>query len=162
MARSVLQVVGEYIVPVDYDLPHREQILATRCDVEHDHCEIEDYERMWKPPRTNIIPVPSGQCEKRIMLIPFDLGRYASTEEVLDILDCRNQRPTLSAETLAFMKAYPDYQEPFSLQGLGSRWFDSDRRPLVLHLGNDYYLSMIHCDCEFAPRGATGFLVVTK
>ncbi len=129
----VIAKMEEFVVPVNYDLPHAHQLAAGRFDwiTHYDNRLI-----FCTSPLRHLVPMPNGEINQVMTFI--HLNRLADSEEVLAEMENQSLRPTVSVETLSFAKAHPDVQRRFTLVGLGSYWTCSFFGRVVLCLvGSD-------------------------
>lgn len=117
---SSCEIVFECIVPVDYNLAHRQQIAAARVD----WILRSDRDLIRRKPTENLFQVPRGQKEQCIKVVT-NWSKYpqVSPEDAMTHLKLR---PTLSAESLAFAKANLEITLWSPLIGLGSVWVGLD------------------------------------
>ena len=149
-----------YVVPVDYDLAHVEQIKVGNYDwiTEYDNNLIQldpsvTYKKDAKPRAEHLFSFPKGQHDVRITLV--DPEGELTDNQVLAKMEDLNLRPTVSAETLALGATFPDLQRENPLVGLGSAWVASDGDRDCLYLGRDSggrYLDLGWGGCPFSAR----------
>ena len=125
-----------YIVPVDYELLHWQQINTAKFDfVARYHGNL-----IRQYPNRHLFPSPQGQIKQPITLFSFGGDIDKETESVIASMDRFGLRPTLSSETLAFARSFPEVQRQFRLVGLGSMWTDLQCDPCAM------------CLCEVSGR----------
>lgn len=118
MSHLVSRVLGPFAIPVNYDAPHREHVIAAQFDWFPCHQgkpTLED-------PTEHLFRVPRGTHEQRLLLVCPN--RKLLTKGVVSKMRQLNVRPAMSMETLAFTRM-KQAKAQLPLVSLGSIWVTS-------------------------------------